>query len=93
LDFDFRSLTSFFLSSLHRIPLSLQVIHKNYYYRDSEKYRMVERIATLHDQLERHLRAREQDEDGVDLVLQSGFRKVRSTLSHKLAQPLGSYNY
>ena len=53
------------------------MIHKNYYYRDSEKYRMVERIATLHDQLERHLRAREQDEDGVDLVLQNGFRKVR----------------
>jgi hypothetical protein len=53
------------------------VIHKNYYYRDSEKYRMVERIATLHDQLERHLRAREQDEEGVDLVLQNGFRKVR----------------
>lgn len=51
------------------------VIHQNYYYRDSEKYRLVESIATQYNKLEAHLRKLDAREGGTDLVLQAGFRK------------------
>lgn len=38
------------------------MIHKNYYYRDSEKYRLVEKIALMHVKLEDHLARREAEE-------------------------------
>jgi hypothetical protein len=33
----------------------LQVIHKNYHYRDTEKYRLVEKIASVHVKMEAYL--------------------------------------
>lgn len=57
------------------LSFSSQVIHQNYYYSDADKYRMVEKVATLQRKLLKHMAAVESDPEGVDLIFQPQFRK------------------
>jgi hypothetical protein len=67
------------------------VIHKNYWYSDADKYRMVEGVATQHRKLLKHMAWLESQSGGVDMILKPGFRKgmdyeVEEARLHALAQ-------
>lgn len=69
--------TFFFFFLYLFLPFSIlqQVIHQNYYHSDSDKYRMVEKVATLQRKLLKHMADLESNPEGVDLIFQPQFRK------------------
>lgn len=60
------------------------VIHQNYFYQDSEKYRLVERIATVHNKVERALQNNAKSHLADEMLFNPKFRKGDDYLEREL---------